>query len=100
MNRLTYIGIDPPPEVTPSAVLEEGAREGERDWGTDLYGEGLKLKGKRERRGWREEVNKVIGEESGEDVKGLLDWKGGKSKVEVFMGRLPWDAAGVEDSKR
>jgi len=63
---VSFVGVDPPEEVTPRRVLEEGeAREGWGRWVGDLYG-------------------------VGEGVRGLLEWGWGGTGREVFMGGLPW----------
>lgn len=111
-ERVRFVGIDPPEDVTSRGNLEEGERE--RGWGAwveDLYGVGAVLAGKRERRGWREErvemLRKFMGEdtdvvtrlkrfegEGGDMVMGLVEWKGGMDGREVFPGRLPWEETG------
>lgn len=92
---MKFIGIDPPESVSPRRLLEEGERE--RGWGVwrgDLYGGGELLGGKRRGRGWRDEVEGLVGEGCEEDVRGLLEWGGGRTGVEVFGGALPWDEDG------
>ncbi|KAL2045142.1 hypothetical protein N7G274_002223 [Stereocaulon virgatum] len=96
-DRITFLGIDPPEQVTPRTVLEEGKGEGGYGvWKGDLYGVGDILGGKRRARGWVEESLRVVGEGVEEGVWRLLGWRGGESGVEVYLGRLPWDEGGDE----
>ena len=88
------MGIDPPEEVTPNRELEEGERRmGWGVWEGDLYGRGPVLGGKRRGRGWVEGEGEgyVDVGVSDEGVRGLLEWRGGETGVEVFGARLPWD---------
>jgi len=90
VGRVSFVGVDPPEEVTPRRVLEEGeAREGWGRWVEDLYGvgDGEGLGGKRVRRGWGGRYSGVV---VGEGVRGLLEWGWGGTGREVFMGGLPW----------
>lgn len=97
VDRVTFLGIDPPEYITPGWKLEEGERKsGHGAWEGDLYGVGRVLGGKREGRGWREEmgVEDVLGGLEGEEregVKGLLGWRGGGDGREVFGGWVPWE---------
>ncbi len=91
-ERVTYVGIDPPENVTSRESLERGERErGYGVWKRDLYGVGEVLGGKRRQRGWREGEPEGLGEGVEEGVRGLLGWRGGASGVEGFGVRLPWD---------
>ena len=96
ISRTTFVGIDPPEEVTPKSSLEEGERE--RGWGVwsrDLYGVGPVLSAKRVNRGWTEEILIEIEAslEEGEFLilKGLLEWTGGKTGCEIYPNLLPWE---------
>lgn len=81
------MGVDPPEEITSRRVLDEGEkRDGFGRWVGDLYGVGEELRGKRIGRGWRG----CYRGEVDEDVKGLLEWRGGETGREVYAGRLPW----------
>lgn len=92
-------------------MLARGEEEnGAGLWRADLYGAGEVLGGKRVRRGWDGGVGVrkwldglVVGgvekgagggagaEKNWAGVWGLLEWRGGRSGVEVYSGRLPWD---------
>lgn len=92
LSKLTYIGIDPPEDVTPRKELEKGERErGYGVWDGDLYGVGSVLGKKREQRGWEDCALEVVGKGKEERVDGLLKWRGGADGKEVYRGRLPWD---------
>ena len=88
-EKLAFVGIDPPESVTPRSELEQGERE--RGWGLwreDFYGVAGALGGKRVARGWGLEGYQG---EVDEVVRGLLEWRGGESGVEIYGGALPWD---------
>ncbi len=89
IDRVRYIGIDPPESVTSQESLRKGEEEkGYGVWKGDWYGVGDVLGRKRRERGW---VEGVLEGGMGEGVRGLLGWRGGGSGVEVFGGRVPWD---------
>ncbi len=89
------MGIDPPEDVTAKEVLRKAEeRDGFGVWEGDLYGRGEVVRGKRARRGWREEMLRVVlGGDGvvGEGVRALCEWDGGRSGREVFGGEVPWD---------
>ncbi|KAI9833605.1 MAG: hypothetical protein M1819_003558 [Sarea resinae] len=88
LQALDYVGIDPPPEITPRAVLVAGERErGVGLWARDLYGARSQLREKRVQRGWRQELLPEVEETS---VMGLVRWEGGESGLELYPYRLPW----------
>lgn len=92
LERLAYVGIDPPEDVTPRKTLEEGEEmDGFGRWVTDLYGAGEVLSGKRMGRGWKGFYAGVMDE----DINGLLKWEGGESGTEVYAGVLPWDEMNI-----
>lgn len=86
-------------------MLRQGEEEnGAGPWKRDSYGAGEMLGGKRMRRGWDGGVGVngwvdglVMGagmenrERDWEGVRGLLEWRGGESGVEIYPGSLPWD---------
>lgn len=89
---MAFVGIDPPESVTPRRILDEWEElRGYGVWKGDLYGVGEVLGGKRAQRGWQERMEEVVGEGCDEGVRGLLEWRGGGSGVEVYDGALPWD---------
>ena len=88
------MGIDPPENVTPRAVLEDvegGVVGAMREWRGDRYGVGERLGGKRRKRGWRGENEVVLEEGVEEGVRGLVEWRGGVTGMVVYPGELPWD---------
>ncbi|KAI9881521.1 MAG: hypothetical protein M1830_000084 [Pleopsidium flavum] len=92
LERVSYLGIDPPEEITPRRTLEEGEeRDGFGRWVGDLYGVGEVLARKRVGRGWKGVYEGFLDEH----VRALLEWKSGEGGREVFGGRLPWDEVGV-----
>lgn len=92
---MDFIGIDPPEIVTPRKWLEEEERKkGYEVWKRDMYGRGEWVGRKRRERGWKDEVEGVVGEGCEEGVRGLLGWDGGRNGVEIFGGVLPWDEDG------
>ena len=60
-----------------------------------MYGRGESVGKKRRERGWKDEVEGVVGERCEEGVRGLLGWDGGRTGVEIFGGALPWDQDGA-----
>ena len=93
---MTVYGRDPPESVTPQEELREGERlRGRGVWEGDMYGAGEVLNGKREARGWKremiDEVLKALKGEEREEVRGLLEWKGGEDGRTIYPGSLPWD---------
>lgn len=92
LAKLTYLGIDPPEDVTPKSVLEQGEREkGYGVWKGDWYGVGSVLGEKRVKRGWNDGVLGSLGTGKEEGVKGLLEWKGGVDGNKIYEDELPWD---------
>lgn len=92
---MDFIGIDPPEAVTPRRWLEEEEREkGWAVWRRDLYGSGNSVRRKRMERGWKDEVEGIVGEGLEDGVRDLLGWDGGRTGVEIFGGALPWDEDG------
>ncbi|KAL8668030.1 MAG: hypothetical protein Q9202_000008 [Teloschistes flavicans] len=94
-DRVTFLGIDPPEEVTPRKELEEAEREkGFGMWAGDMYGWAEYIRGLREKRGWREEMEGELlgplGKEVREEVKRFMEWKGGDSGTQLYPGKLPW----------
>ncbi|KAL4915841.1 hypothetical protein BDW62DRAFT_203294 [Aspergillus aurantiobrunneus] len=95
VSRGAVVGINPPEEVTPLEELVEGEeKRGIGLWGGDLYGTGEELKGKREKRGWVDGMERGlwvgVGLES--KVEELVCWNGGSNGTELFPGmrELPW----------
>jgi len=91
-DRLHWVGIDPPADVTPPEVLKASEeKDGIGLWKEDLYGAGKQLKAKRLRRGWENGVDMGPVEDS---VADLLRWSGGETGVEIYPETLPWEARG------
>ncbi|KAI9809118.1 MAG: hypothetical protein M1825_002407 [Sarcosagium campestre] len=96
VDRLTYIGIDPPPDVTSPETLHSGELErGWRPWSVDLYGVRGELRSKRDGRNpWCIDQQLVLEryEAAAPGVAGLMAWKGGLSGDEVLPMSvdLPW----------
>ena len=89
---MEYIGVDPPEDVTPRSVLDQGESEkGYGVWEQDLYGVGSVLGSKREKRGWKACAVEVVGKGKEESIDALLKWEGGANAKEVYGGRLPWE---------
>lgn len=109
MNKIDVRGVNPPDSdpsessknptgLTKREIWEEGERKACAEWERDLYGvfEDENKKGlgaKRRKRGWTEESNEkvVVWEGEGKEVRGFLEWRGGRDGREVFPGRLPWE---------
>lgn len=93
VERVTYIGINPPEEVTPAKQLIAGETlRGRGAWEQDLYGTGISLGQKREKRGWGgDQQERIIMKGLEDDIRGLIRWKGGENGSEVYTGNLPWD---------
>ena len=94
LDRVTYIGIDPPPEVTPKRALDEGEAKALEAWKVDLYGVGHELSSKRVKRGWEPdsaEMATLLSIQSLEPVvKELVMYDGGSCGNAIFPKRLPW----------
>jgi hypothetical protein len=57
----------------------------------DPYAARAPLADKRRARGWRGDAAEAVAEGQEEAVRRLLCWRGGKSGVELFPERLPWE---------
>ncbi|KAL9601024.1 MAG: hypothetical protein Q9179_003012 [Wetmoreana sp. 5 TL-2023] len=96
-ENATYIGIDPPEDVTPKRELEDEERlKGYGAWERALYVGGEVRWG----RGWRQEMVEDVlrglpDSEETEEVKELLKWRGGEDGNKNFPGRLPWSRGTV-----
>ena len=94
MERITYLGIDPPPEVTPRHVLDKGEAKAVEAWKVDLYGVGHELSSKRVQRGWDPdcaEMATLLSIPSLEPVvKELIMYDGGSCGNTIFPKPLPW----------
>ncbi|KAJ9611322.1 hypothetical protein H2200_004506 [Cladophialophora chaetospira] len=95
LERVTYIGIDPPFDTARMSEIEEGDRlRGYGAWKKDLYGASELLRSKREKRGWneaavgREIVGRYMDGEAKEGIERLLAWG---SCSERYPGRMPWE---------
>lgn len=87
----------------PYAAAEALARKrASRGWDggerVKAWVDGLRAGGGTEGEGWRvrgggegEGCGMAMGEKDWEGVRGLLEWKGGESGVEIYPGLLPWN---------
>lgn len=97
-EKVIYVGIDPPENVSPKKELQAGEeKRGYRVWKRDLYGVQKVLREKREKRGWsKAEEETVLSGVGEEGPRGLLVWKGGQEGGEIYGGELPWDRYDME----
>ncbi|MCJ1475152.1 hypothetical protein MMC13_003812 [Lambiella insularis] len=105
LEKVRFVGINPDTGVEYRAgvsqdmvykreAIERGEEKARKLWTEDLYGVGGELGKKREQRGWMgpEAVLRDWGSEDEEQwMRGLVEWSGGESGVEVYRGWLPWD---------
>ncbi|KAG8529458.1 uncharacterized protein KY384_006095 [Bacidia gigantensis] len=95
-ERVSYIGIDPPEEISSRGELDINEAEAVGAWERDLYGVGTELAGKRRKRGWKDDlVSQLCAEGGGNalevEVCKLLGWGGGRDGTMVFPETLPWE---------
>ncbi|SMY18812.1 unnamed protein product [Zymoseptoria tritici ST99CH_1A5] len=97
-HRLRGLGINPPFTAQEAEETEIGERErGYAPWKEDLYGVGEVLGRKRRERGWDDErVKDGWMDELSDEVRELLEWKGGSTGREIFPKALPWEEEGAE----
>lgn len=114
-SRVTYVGIDPPRNVTSQYSLIDGEQaRGFGLWVTDPYGVGPLLGQKRKDRGWDDTrgIFSIGGKmEQGslqalilsvnleEGVRELLEWQGGVKGEKIFRGEVPWDEKKLGDGQ-
>ena len=111
LERVTFKGIDPPPEITPKRLLKAGESKATDAWVADMYGISGSLLAKRLQRGWDpENLEKIergpytdeavdINDHDwittsglGYSVHHLLRYDGGLGGNVLFPSRLPWMA--------
>jgi hypothetical protein len=91
-EKLRVCGINPSMTLSELRDVQEG--EMKRGYGPfldDPYGAGEVLSGKRATRSWDSAMNKTLTDGLEDEVKRLLEWKGGTSGKETFNERLPWE---------
>ena len=97
-GQVTYVGIDPPPDVTPRNVLDEGEARAVNAWKIDPYGAGHELSSKRAKRGWQPDSAEMVWIRSSgvleSEVKELLAYDGGSDGNAMFAKPLPWTVFG------
>ena len=109
LSRTTFVGIDPPEEVTSRAELDAGEAKAVDAWREDLYGVGDVLGMKRRKRGWgaREVLHVEYGQSAddsvfaygdawaekglGQGIHDLLRYDGGGDGKTLLPGSLPWE---------
>jgi hypothetical protein len=94
-SRLRVFGINPPMTLTELRDVQDGERRrGYEPFLKDQYGAGELLTNKRIARGWDAGAIEVLASGLEDEVKRLLEWKGGASGKETFNERLPWECDG------
>jgi hypothetical protein len=91
-SRLRVCGINPPMTLAELRDVQEGERKrGYDPFLRDPYGAGELLANKRNARGWDIGAIGMLASGLEDEVKRLLEWKGGASGKETFNERLPWE---------
>lgn len=94
-SRIRVCGINPPMTLAELQDVQEGERKrGYEPFLKDPYGLGKLLASKRIARGWGAGAIEVLASGLEDEVKRLLEWKGGSDGKETFNGRLPWEGDG------
>ena len=91
-SRIRVFGINPPMTLAELRDVQDGERK--RGYGPfvkDPYGAGEQLANKRTARGWGAGAVEILASGLENEVKRLLEWKGGASGRETFKERLPWE---------
>lgn len=90
--RLRVSGINPPMTLEELRDVQDGERKrGYDPFVKDPYGAGELLANKRIARGWNAGAIEKMASGLENEVKRLLEWKGGASGKETFNERLPWE---------
>lgn len=91
-NSLRVFGINPPMTLAELRDVQHGElKRGYGLFSNDLYGAGETLDTKRITRGWDAGAIETLADGLEDEVKKLLEWKGGASGNEVFQRKLPWE---------
>ena len=91
-SRLRVCGINPPMTLEELRDVQKGERKrGYNPFLQDPYGAGELLANKRNARGWDTGTIEMLAGGLEDEVKRLLEWKGGASGKETFNERLPWE---------
>jgi hypothetical protein len=91
-SRIRVFGINPPMTLEELRDVQDGERKrGYDPFVKDPYGAGELLANKRIARGWDAGVVEILASGLENEVKRLLEWKGGASGKETFNERLPWE---------
>lgn len=91
-DNLRVFGINPPMTLAELRDVQHG--EMKRGYGlfsNDLYGASETLNSKRISRGWDSDAIETLADGLEDEVKRLLEWKGGASGNKIFPGVLPWE---------
>jgi hypothetical protein len=72
-------------------TLASELRNGYGPFEKDLYGRGAFLDAKRRERRWQDETLDELSDGLEDAVQQLLIWDGGRSKIQVFPYKLPWE---------
>ena len=91
----TFIGLNPPEDITPVEGLIASETANRRLWLGDLYGVKDPLAQKRRKRGWqgRESLDAMILDEAymlDSEVLELCQYDGGDNPRDLLQGLLPW----------
>lgn len=95
LDRISYVGINPPEEITAEGELNENEAKAVAAWREDLYGTRHELASKRLKRGWHplqveEQPLLHDGDSLEKTVCDLLKYDGGTDGQTLFPEPLPW----------
>lgn len=91
-GSLRVFGINPPMTLAELRDVQQGeSKRGYAVFMNDPYGAGELLSGKRTSRGWDPAAFEKLAGGLEDEVKRILEWKGGASGTETFNERLPWE---------
>ena len=97
LNKVSYVGINPPEEITAEGELNENEAKAVSAWREDLYGTHQELASKRLKRGWdplqaEEQLLLHDGGSFEQRVSNLLKYDGGTDGQTLYPAALPWNA--------
>lgn len=97
LDRISYVGINPPEDITAEGELNENEAKAVAAWREDLYGTRHELALKRLRRGWHplqveEQLLLRDGDPLEKSVSDLLEYDGGRDGQTLFPEALPWNS--------